>query len=145
MNIDELNTYCTGELSNIDRVLNELSSVYTPEKSEYTISEHAAIASFIMNVYTGMENILKQMLVFDKLDIEDSPEWHKKVLKKAGEIGILPPDLFKMLAKYLAFRNYFIYSYIFNINWEEMDALGGSIKDITKEFRTEIEEYLQTF
>ncbi len=145
MNIDELKEYCKGELSNIDRILNELTSVYTPGKGGHSVAEHAAIGSFIMNIYTGIESILKQMLIYDKLDIGDAPDWHEKVLKKSGEIGILPPDLFKMLAKYLAFRNFFIYSYIFNINWEEMDALAGSLKDMTQQFRTEIEEYLQTF
>ena len=84
------------------------------------------------------------MLIFDKLDITDSPSWHEKVLKKAGEIGILPPDLHQILAKYLAFRNYFIYAYIFNIKWEESKILVDAIKDVLTKFKSEVNEYIQT-
>ncbi len=62
----------------------------------------------MMNVYTGIEKVLKQMLIYDKLDVTDSPEWHEKVLKKAGEIGILPTELQPVLAKFLSFRNFSI-------------------------------------
>lgn len=144
MTIDELKKYCDGEFRSIDRIMDELFSVYRPEKSDHTLAEEAAIAAFIVNIYSGLENILKQMLIFDKLDIKDSPAWHEKVLKKANEIGILPPDLYQILSKYLAFRNYFIYAYIFNIKWEEMKVLVSAIKDVLTKFRSEVDEYIQT-
>ncbi len=144
MTIDELKKYCDGEFRSIDRIMDELFSVYRPEKPDYTLAEEAAIAAFIVNIYSGFENILKQMLIFDKLDITDSPAWHEKVLKKANEIGILPPDLYQILSKYLAFRNYFIYAYIFNIKWEEMKVLVDAIKDVLTKFRSEVDEYIQT-
>ena len=144
MTIDELKQYCNDEFNNIDRVMNELFSVYDPTKPEYSISDQAAIGALMLNVYSGIEIILKQMLVFDKLNIEDSPGWHEKVLRKAGEIGILPPDYIQMLSKYLAFRNYFMYTYIFNINWEDMKALVDALKDLVTKVHTEVDEYMQT-
>ncbi len=144
MTKEQLKKYCDGEFENIDRVMKELFSVYRPEKSEYTLAEQAAIAAFIVNTYSGFENILKQMLIFDKLDIADSPAWHEKVLKKASELGILQPDLYQIFSKYLAFRNYFIYAYIFNIKWEEFKVLVDAIKDVLTKFRSEVEEYIQT-
>jgi uncharacterized protein YutE (UPF0331/DUF86 family) len=143
MTIDELKQYCNREFDNIDRVLNELFSLYKPEKTEYTLSEQAAVAAFIMNVYSGIESILKQILIFDKLNIQDSPEWHEKVLRKASEIGILLPELYQVLSRYLAFRNYFIYTYIFNIKWEDIKTLVDPIQDVVSKIRTEVEEYLQ--
>ncbi len=145
MTLDELKQYCSSEFTNINRVQDDLFTVYSSEKTEYSIAEQAAIATFTMNIYTGIENILKQMLIYDKLDIENAPKWHEKVLTKAGEIGILPPDLFQVLSKYLSFRNFFIYSYVFNVNMEDMKILVDEIKDMTQKTRTEIEEYLQTF
>ncbi len=144
MTIEELKRYCDEEFGNIDRVKEELFSLYTPEKSEYSTAERAAMASFVVNIYGGIEKILKQMLVFDKLDIKDSPEWHEKVLKKAGEIGILPPELFQILSRYLSFRNYFIYSYIFNTKWEDLKGLVDAIGDLLVKFRAEVDEYIQT-
>jgi hypothetical protein len=144
MTIDELKQYCSGEFANIDRVAAELFSVYKPDATEYTLIEKASISALVVNIYGGIENILKQMLIFDKLDVQDSPEWHEKVLRKAGEIGILTPDLFQVLARYLAFRNYFLYTYIFNINWDDVKELVEALKDLIEKIRTEVEEYLQT-
>jgi uncharacterized protein YutE (UPF0331/DUF86 family) len=144
MTIDELKHYCSGEFANIDKVREELFTVYSPEKAEYPLSEKASIAALVVNIYGGIENVLKQMLIFDKLDVQDSPEWHEKVLRKAGEIGILPPDLVQVLSRYLAFRNYFLYTYIFNINWEDIKALVDALNDLIGKIRSEVEEYLQT-
>lgn len=144
MTIEELKNYLDQEFGNIDKVVNELFSLYKPEKSEYTLAEKAAVAAFIVNIYSGIEKILKEMLLFDKLDVHDSPEWHEKVLKKSSEIGILPPDLFKILSSYLAFRNYYIYTYIFNIKWENITALADTVNDVVGKLKTEITEYIQT-
>ena len=144
MTIDELKQYCSGEFANIDRVREELFSVYSAEKAEYLLSEKASIAALVVNIYGGIENVLKQMLIFDKLDVQDAPEWHEMVLRKAGEIGILPPDLIQVLSRYLAFRNYFLYTYIFNVNWEDMKALVDALNNLIGEIRSEVEEYLQT-
>ena len=144
MTIDELKQYCSGEFANIDKVRGELFSVYSAEKTEYSLSEKASIAALVVNIYGGVENVLKQMLIFDKLDVQDSPEWHEKVLRKAGEIGILPPDIIQVLSRYLAFRNYFLYTYIFNINWEDIKALVDALNDLIGKIRSEVEEYLQT-
>jgi hypothetical protein len=144
MTIEELKNYLDQEFKNIDRIVNELFSLYKPEKSEYTIAEQAAVAAFIVNIYSGIEKILKQMLLYDKLDVHDSPEWHEKVLKKSSEIGILPPDLFKILSSYLAFRNYYIYTYVFNIKWENVTALADTVNDVIGKLRSEINEYIQS-
>ena len=144
MTKEELKDYCEAEFKNISRVVDELFPLISPEKAEYTTAELAAISAFVVNIYTGIEGILRQMLMFDGLDVTDSPVWHEKVLKKAGEIGILPPDLFQTLSRYLSFRNLFVHSYIFTIKWEELTVLVDAVKDVLARFRTEVEEYIQT-
>lgn len=144
MTIDELKQFCDNEFSSIDRIMNELFSVYKPEKQDYSMAEQASVAALVVNVYSGTENILKQMLVYDKLDVSDAPGWHEKVLRKSNEIGILPPDLYQVLTKYLTFRNYFIYAYIFNIKWDDIKALVDVIKDVVSKFRSEVDEYIST-
>ena len=144
MTIEELKRYCDEEFGNIDSVKEELYSLYSPEKSEYSTVEKAALASFVINIYGGIEKILKQILIFDKLDVKDSPEWHEKVLKKSGEIGILPPELFKILSRYLSFRNYYIYSYVFDVNWDDLKAMVEAVGDVLSRFRSEVDEYIQT-
>ena len=144
MTIEELKRNCDEEFGNIDMVKDDLFSLYSPDKQDYSTAEIAAIASFVINMYGGIEKILRKILVFDKLDVKDSPDWHEKVLKKAGEIGILPPDLFQMLSRYLSFRNYFIYSYVFDIKWDDLKVLLDAIGDLLVKFRAEVDEYIQT-
>jgi hypothetical protein len=136
MTIDELKQYCENEFTNIDRILNELFAVFKLEKAEYTLAEQAAISTYIMNTYSAVESILKQMLLYDKLDVGDAPGWH--------EIGIVPPDLLHTIFKYLSFRNYFIYTYMFNIKWEDMKPLVEGVKEMITQIRSETDEYLQT-
>ncbi len=144
MTKEELRNICDEEFGNIDRIMQELSTLCKEGKTDFMPAEKAAVSAFIVNVYSGIENVLKQMLAFDKLDIEDSPDWHEKVLRKAGEIGILMPDQIQALSKYLAFRNYFIYTYIFNINWEDVKSLADALPGIVNQVRNEVSEYLQT-
>jgi len=145
MTIEELKKYCEGEFTHINRIVDELYSVYKPDMTEYPVAEQAAIAALLINMYSGIENILKQMLKFDKLEVNDSPDWHEKVLRKAGEIAILPPDLIQLLSKYLAFRNYFLYTYIFNIKWDDMKFMVDAARDVVSNVHSEVEEYIQSF
>jgi uncharacterized protein YutE (UPF0331/DUF86 family) len=145
MTIDELKEQCRVEFSNIDKIMDELHSVYKSDKVDYTVTELAAMAALLINVYGGIEAILKQMLKFDKLDVDDSPDWHEKVLRKAGEIAILPPELIQLLSGYLAFRNFFLYNYIFNINRDEMKAMVEAVRDVVSKVHAEIDEYMQSF
>ncbi len=144
MTKEELKEYCDNELKNIERVINELFTIFSPEKPEYTLAERAAIATFIANVYSGIESILRQTLLFDNINVKDSATWHEELLKKASELAILPRDLFQILARYLAFRNSLVYTYIFNIEWEELKALVNAIRDILTKFKSEVDEYIQT-
>jgi len=144
MTKEELKEYCDNEFKNIDRVVNELFHITSPDKLEYTLLELAGVSTFLLNIYTGIENILKQILTFDGLDVGESPQWHEKVLKKATEIGILPPDLFQILQRYLSFRNFFVYSYVFNINWEKLKVLVDAIKNVLERLKAEIQEYMET-
>ncbi|MBC8414352.1 MAG: hypothetical protein ISR96_02405 [Nitrospira sp.] len=145
MTIEELKKLTEDEFQSIDKVLGELQVVYVGEERTYTLSEKAAVSTFIINIYSGMETVLKQMLVFDKLDVQDSPEWHEKILRKSAEIGILPPELHQMLVKCLAFRQYFMYSYVFNIKWDEVKVMTGAVVVMVESFKSECRDYLQSF
>ncbi len=142
MTKEELKEYCNAEFKNIDRVIEELFSIVSPDKS-YTIAEIAAIATFMLNAYNGIENILKEMLLFDKLEVKDSPTWHEEVIKKAAELGILPPDLYQNLSTHLSFRRFFVHTYIFNMKLEELKMLVDGIKGIIARFKSEVDEYIQ--
>jgi len=80
----QLKEYCEAEFENIDTVVSELFSVVSAGKSDYSIAELAAIATFLHNCYNGIENILKRVLLSGDVKIEDTPTWHKD-LRNLGQ------------------------------------------------------------
>ena len=103
MTKNQLSKYCDAEFENIETVTAELCSVVESGKSEYSIAELAAIATFLHNIYNGVENILKRVLRANQVKVEDSPTWHKDMLKTSSNIEIISNDLYVDLSDYLSF------------------------------------------
>lgn len=143
MTKEQLKEYCNAEFENIDIVVKEIFTVVSPEKLQYTVVELAAIATFMHNAYNGIEYIIKRVLLFDGLAVKDSPTWHKDLLEKAAELGILPPDLYQTLSTYLSFRHYFVHAYSFNLDWNELKVLVDSLENTLSQFKSEINDYIE--
>jgi len=67
-----------AEKENVERVLADLKIAM--EKEEKSVIELAAIATFLHNIYNGVENILKQVLKEKDITIPHSETWHNKAL-----------------------------------------------------------------
>jgi hypothetical protein len=65
----QLKEYCEAEFENIASVLTEIALIAVPTKIQYTTAELAAIATFIHNCYNGIENVLKRILSYSKLEM----------------------------------------------------------------------------
>ena len=57
-------------------------------RTEKTVIELAAIATFLHNTYNGIENILKQILISREIMVPKSEKWHKDLLNKSLSSGI---------------------------------------------------------
>ncbi|MBU0987681.1 MAG: hypothetical protein KKH68_10570 [Proteobacteria bacterium] len=143
MTDDQLREYCDAEFENIDAVEVELRSIVRPEKSEYSIAELAAISTFIHNIYNGIENILKRVFRANQIKIDDTPTWHKDLLKTASDIEIIPNDLYVTLSDYLSFRHFFVHSYSFRLKWEELKPLVDGLGGMLNKFRSAINHYIE--
>ena len=66
------------ELENISAVLAELKKI--EGKPDKTVAELAGIGTFLHNFYTGIENILKQILGAKCISIPMSGSWHRDLL-----------------------------------------------------------------
>ncbi|MBI4669093.1 MAG: hypothetical protein HY747_07880 [Elusimicrobia bacterium] len=132
MTKEQLKLYCEAEFENIEKVLLQINAVVKPEK-EYSAVDLAAIATFIHNVYNGIENILKRILVYEGLAPKDSAVWHKDLLKESLAKGVIPDSLYGSLLEYLSFRHFFVHSYVFVLKW---DSLKPLVKNIGKVFET---------
>lgn len=142
MTKQQLKNYCDAEFENIEAVLTELKKILHTETSNYSTAELAAIATFLHNFYNGIENIIKRVFVFKKMDQKDTPTWHKDMLKKALDIEIISNDLYGILSNYLSFRHFFVHSYSLSLRWEELNPLTDNVERTFDKIKASVYEYI---
>jgi len=128
------------EMENISVVLKELEKI--KDKPNKSIVELAGIGTFLHNIYTGIENILKQILSSQGIQIPSSDSWHQDLLIQATDKGIITETIKKQLAKYLAFRHFFIHAYGFLLDEKELKLLVDDVFGVYSSFKTEIDVFL---
>jgi uncharacterized protein YutE (UPF0331/DUF86 family) len=129
-----------AETENIERVLIELEKVKDKKTKELVVL--VGIGAFLQNIYTGMENILKQILLHHNIPIPQSPTWHKDLLNLAAENNFISKEIVDKIGKYLVFRHFFTHAYGFLIDEEKLQPLMNNISKVHSEFKREIEESL---
>jgi uncharacterized protein YutE (UPF0331/DUF86 family) len=131
-----------AEEENVGKALKALFDVMGCE--DLSIVELAASATFIHNVYGGIENILKQVLKEEGVTIAQTGSWHKELLNKAVSKEVITEKTSSELAKYLAFRHFFVHGYGFNLKEEPIRDLGTKLPGVWSVFIKEIKEHLKT-
>ena len=139
--MDELTEQILAEKENVDIALNNLKTAMA--RTEKTVIELAAIATFLHNIYNGIENILKQILISRDIMVPKSDKWHKDLLNKSLSSGIISEKLTNKLYKYLTFRHFFVHAYGFMLDEKELEGLSDNIPQIWQEFLKEIEPFLK--
>jgi len=129
-----------AEMENITKILIELEKVKDRPDKELVVL--VGIGAYLQNIYTGMENILKQLLLHKNISIPDTPTWHKDLLNLAVDHNLIKEETTDKIGKYLFFRHFFTHAYGFLIDETKLKPLMNNIPDIYSEFKGEIEEYL---
>ena len=128
------------ELENVSTVLDELEKI--KDEPSKTVVELAGIGTFLHNFYTGIENILKQILHDDDIPIPFSDSWHRDLLILASEEKIITETTRVRLAKYLAFRHFFVHAYSFLLDERELKLLVDDVFDTHATFKEEINAFI---
>ena len=129
-----------AEFENIEKVLTELEKVKNISSKELVVL--VGIGAFLQNIYTGMENILKQMLLHQSISLSDSPTWHKDLLNLAIKNNLLSKETVEKMGKYLVFRHFFTHAYGFLIDEEKLEPLMDDISGVYIKFKKEIDKFL---
>lgn len=129
-----------AEMENITKVLIELEEVKDRANKELVVL--VGIGAYLQNVYTGMENILKQLLIYKNISIPDTPTWHKDLLSFAVEHDLITKETADKIGKYLFFRHFFTHAYGFLIDEAKLKPLLDNIPDVYSVFEREIEKEL---
>ncbi len=128
------------EMENISIVLEELKKI--KDKPAKAPVELAGIGTFLHNIYNGIENILKQILGSEGIRISNSDSWHQDLLIQAKDIKIITEVTKRNLAKYLAFRHFFIHAYEFLLDEKELKILVDNVFNVYSSFKAEIDIFL---
>ena len=112
-----------AEDDNLRRVLGELPS---PDELE-TLSglELAGTAALLHNIYNGIENMLKQVVLNSGEKVPYGASWHRDLLTLAEEKRVLRPSTAALLAPFLAFRHFFSHGYALDLEPDRMESLVG--------------------
>jgi len=131
--IDAEKQYIVLTLDNLVAVL---------ERPERSIVELAAIATFLHNVYNGIENVLKMVFKAHGIEIPSSETWHKDLLAQAISRGMVSDEVGESLYEYLAFRHFFVHGYGFMLEEEALLSLAEGVAELYAHFEANIEGFL---
>jgi hypothetical protein len=135
-----LNQRIQIELENIDDIFTEMPSVTSlPQLSKL---ELAGVAALLHNFYNGIENILKQIFISQKISVPDGQSWHKDLLEKAVKDEIISEDCKIHLGEYLAFRHFFSHAYALDLYPEKMEPLVENSQKLYSIFKADINKFL---
>jgi len=137
----EVHERIEAEFENIERAVAELpGSDSLPNLSSL---ELAGVAALIHNFYNGIENILKQTVVFCGKELPHNSSWHRDLVNIATSNGIISESTAKELRRYLAFRHFFSHGYSFDLEKEHIIPLVKGIRGTLSCFKDDINKTLK--
>lgn len=126
-----------AERENVEKALRYLDEARARELRSPV--ELAAMATFLHNIYNGIENILNQILKAEGVRVARSETWHKDVLEASVHHSIVSETLADRLYEYLTFRHFFIHGYGFMLDDAQLRPLADDIGGIWEQFVATIE------
>lgn len=129
-----------AEKENVEMALNNLKEAMA--RAERSVIELSAIATFLHNIYNGIENILKQVLITKGINVPKSETWHKDLLDYSRFHGIITEGTSDKLREYLAFRHSFVHGYGFKLRKGPLEELSNNIPEVWAQFLIEIKKFL---
>lgn len=141
---DEINIDIDSMLlivSDIEHLLNEVVN-NTPTNIHKT-----ALGGFVAQFYNGIENILKRIHKYLRIDLPKGEDWHITLLDRfsigsGSKIPIkLSNDLIEKLTDYRRFRHYLFHGYSHNLNWDILKDAVIDINEVLNQFIKEMKDY----
>ena len=77
------------------------------------------------------------------IKLPNSHSWHRDMLLLSSEKEIIDEELYDHLLNFLSFRHFFVHSYSFTLDKDELDSLLDLISVVWKEFKVKISNYLK--
>jgi len=130
------------EEENIRHALEQLPKSH--ELSKLSELELAGTAALLQNIYNGLENILKQVVIETGAKLPNGPSWHRDLLNLAVSQRIIQVSTAHSLAPYMAFRHFFSHAYALDLEPERMEPLVDGASRMVDLVHDELLGYLDT-
>jgi hypothetical protein len=141
----------------IDFEFEEIESLFELYKKEIfemeqkpDLFEMTGLAGILHSFYNGIEKIL--LIIADGVDkkIPTDTKWHKSLLiqmtkENESRSPVLSGEMKDRLLDYLGFRHFFRHAYSFHLEWEEMEDLVKSSREVWIKFKAEISAFMRSF
>jgi hypothetical protein len=144
-NYEQLKKDLVFEQEQMDLVVSKIREIRAKEITEVNT---AAIATYLMNFYNGIENILKRCAKEYYRKIPKGDDWHKQLLLQSwlhnkNKIPLFEQETIDKLYHYLTFRHFFIHGYGFKLNWEKMKSLVENIDELWVEIKKQLTTFIR--
>ncbi|MCL7410768.1 MAG: hypothetical protein M8350_03015 [Methanosarcinaceae archaeon] len=138
--MDKLHQQILAERENVEIALDNLNLAWGRQGK--TVVELAAVGTFLHNIYNGMENILKRIILSKVIKIPNFATWHKDLLTLSSSMGVLSDTLSNDLYEYLTFRHYFVHAYGFMLEESHLEDLVRNIPKTWLQFISKTDNFV---
>ncbi|MFA5859500.1 MAG: hypothetical protein WC955_10620 [Elusimicrobiota bacterium] len=112
-------------------------------------TQKAAIGTYLMNFYNGIENILKRISKEYYKTMPKGESWHKELLELSaspseGKVAVLNAEIVKGLNPYRGFRHFFVSGYGFKLDVELLAPLITNIEPLWNEIKKALSKFIES-
>lgn len=131
------------EQGQLDMVISKIKKI----QDNITEVNIAALATYLLNFYNGIENIMERCAKEYYKKMPKGDDWHKQLLQQSltqnkDKLPLFNKAIVDRLYNYLIFRHFFIHGYGFKLNWDKMKSLVDNIDGLWREVKNRIAEFI---
>jgi len=129
----------------------ELYRTAEPIDAEIADSHMRAMASFVHDIYTGIEKLLEGLVNYFDGQLPVGEDWHRKLLARAGSSNeparpaIISTDLSTILDDLRGFRHVFRNRYLSNLIPKRVDDLANETVRAFRMLDADIRRFIAMF
>lgn len=137
-NIQKTKEFIEKEKQHLDETV--LMLVRIRSKKRRSKVDDLACSTLLQNIYTGVENILRCILINKNIQLPKTGTWHKDMLSSAVENRIISSAMRNRLIDYLQFRHRHVHGYGYMLERDRMkpliDKADGVVDQLFLELKT---------
>ena len=125
-------SFLKDEWKNIKKTVTMIEHLL--EKTYLSEYEVIALGTLLQNIYTGIEGILRYQLQNTGLKLQKDENWHKNLLMKSRENGIISDVQFEGFLELLLFRHMHMHGYGFMLDETRLRKIAARVPALCKGF-----------